>query len=177
MSPEEAGRLRFQTLYESNYSAILGYARRRVPRDEAADVVADTFLIAWRRISDVPEGDEARLWLYGTARRVLANRARSERRRGRIGARLAAATLHPRDREDPVGPDVVVSAFKRLRPEEREILSLIAWEGLSPLEAARVLGCSPNAVRIQLHRARRKLRRELEASAPDFVAARLGRTA
>src|SRR5262245_66179247 len=85
---------RCEALYQSNYSAILGYALRRAPADDAADVVADTFLAAWRRISDVPEGDEARLWLYGAARRVLANRSRSERRRKRAGARLASEAAH-----------------------------------------------------------------------------------
>jgi len=127
VSGDATPRLRFQALYEANYSAILGYARRRAPRDEAADVVADTFLVAWRRISDVPEGDEARLWLYGTARRVLANRARSERRRNRIGAQLAAQTLLPAQ-GDPPETDVVARAFERLRPEERELLALVAWE-------------------------------------------------
>jgi RNA polymerase sigma-70 factor (ECF subfamily) len=175
VSDDATRRLRFQALYEANYSAILGYALRRAPRDEAGDVVADTFLVAWRRISDVPHGHEARLWLYGAARRVLANRARSERRRNRIGAQLAAETP-PAAQGDPPETDAVARAFGRLRPEERELLALVAWEGLSPAEASQVLGCSPNAARIRLYRARRKLVRELEECALGAAAVGLGRT-
>jgi RNA polymerase sigma factor (sigma-70 family) len=158
--PDEAERReRFRAVYEENYAPILGYALRRTRADEAQDVVAETFLVAWRRLDDVP-AHEARLWLYGTARRVLANRARSERRRGRLDARL---------REQPVVTHTdahqggtVAAAFARLRPDERELLSLVAWEGLDTEEISRVLGCSANAVRVRLHRARRKLARELE---------------
>lgn len=72
---------RFVEIYESAYEPILGYVLRRYPHPEtAADVVAETFTIAWRRIEEVPKGDEARLWLYGVARRVLANHRRGERR-------------------------------------------------------------------------------------------------
>jgi len=168
---DEPSRERFRRLYESNYSAILGYALRRVSPEEAADVVADTFLIAWRRLSEVPHGDDARLWLYGIARRVLANSARSARRRNRLGARLVGTTAAPT--VDAIPPDAVgvAAAFTRLRPEEQELLALVAWEGLSAPEAARVLGCSANAARIRLHRARRKLARELGEPAPEIAEA------
>jgi hypothetical protein len=81
---------RFQALYEANYHRVLGYALRRADRDDAADVVAETFLVAWRRLDDVPSGEVARLWLYGTARRVLANQQRGKRRRERLTQRLQA---------------------------------------------------------------------------------------
>jgi RNA polymerase sigma factor (sigma-70 family) len=164
---------RFKALYEANYSAILGYALRRAPRDDAADVVAETFLAAWRRLRDVPDGAEARLWLYGTARRVLANRARSERRRNRLAAVVAGAARTTAE-DAPAATDAVAAAFERLRPEERELLALVAWEGLSAAEIAVLLRCSPNAVRIRLHRARRRLARRLDEESAAFPESRLG---
>jgi len=153
---------RFRTLYEANYDAILGYALRRVPQADALDIVADTFLVAWRRLERVPEGDEARLWLYGTARRVLANHARGERRRARLGGRLTdAAETAAHSADQPAG--AVASAFARLQPADRELLAFAAWEGLDAREMARALGCSRNAARIRLHRARRRFADALTA--------------
>jgi len=173
VSGDATRRLRFQVLYEANYSAILGYALRRAPRDDAADVVAETFLTAWRRLRDVPDGAEARLWLYATARRVLANRARSERRRNRLTALLTRTTQTPSTEAAPAVSDAVAAAFDRLQPEERELLALVAWEGLSAVEIAAIVGCSPNAVRIRLHRARRKLARRLDEESAGFSETRL----
>jgi RNA polymerase sigma-70 factor, ECF subfamily len=173
LAGDDESRDRFRALYESNYAAILGYALRRAPRDEAADVVADVFLTAWRRLADVPRGDEARLWLYGTVRRVLANRTRSERRRSRLSARLLREGLGARSLEAPQHSGAVAAAFERVRPEDRELLCLVAWEGLAPEEAARILGCSSNAVRIRLHRARRRFAEELEAEPPPISEASL----
>jgi RNA polymerase sigma-70 factor, ECF subfamily len=171
---EASQRERFQALYEANYSAILGYALRRAPRDDAADVVAETFLTAWRRLCDVPDGENARLWLYATARRVLANRARSERRRSRLAAVLGRAAQIPPAELVSAETDAVAAAFQGLRPEERELLGLVAWEELSAGEIAQVLECSPNAVRIRLHRARLKLARRLDEESAGFSETRLG---
>ena len=155
---------RFRALYEANYRAILGYALRRAGAADAADVVADTFLTAWRRLADVPEGDAARLWLYGIARRVLANHRRSERRRERLAGRLREAPLAgvPEIAEPATSGGRVAEAFARLRPQDRELLALAVWERLDAGEIASVLGCSRNAARIRLHRARRRFARELE---------------
>lgn len=72
---------RFETLYDRYAHLILAYATRRTPSyEDAADVLADTFTVVWRRINDVPDGDEARLWIYGVARRTLANHHRSDHR-------------------------------------------------------------------------------------------------
>jgi len=82
-------RQRFEALFTAHSSTVLAYALRRVDvADDAADVIADTFVVAWRRIDEVPPGDEARLWLYGVARRVLANHTRGDRRRTVLAARL-----------------------------------------------------------------------------------------
>jgi RNA polymerase sigma-70 factor (ECF subfamily) len=156
-------RDRFCALYEENYHRILGYALRRTDSSEAADVVAETFTTAWRRLDAVPEGEEARLWLYGTARRVLANHHRARRRRERLAGRLQEQAPAPLESErDEVG--ALSAAFARLREDERELLTLAGWEELGAGEIAEVLGCSRNAARTRLHRARRRLAQELGRS-------------
>jgi RNA polymerase sigma factor (sigma-70 family) len=159
---DDERRARFRALYEANYEPILGYALRRTQGADALDVVSETFLVAWRRLPRVPAGDEARLWLYGTARRVLANHERAERRRARLGGRLVdeAATAAHAAPEQPTGS--VGAAFARLRSADRELLGLVAWEGLDAREIALVVGCSRNAARIRLHRARRRFAQALE---------------
>jgi RNA polymerase sigma-70 factor (ECF subfamily) len=157
---------RFSALYRANARPLLGFALRRAARPEdAADVVADTMLVAWRRMDEVPDGDAARLWLYGVARRALANNRRGLRRRDRLGERLR------RDVRRLIGPDVAVGvtaaqelrrALAALSADDREVLQLTAWEGLGPQEIAEVVGASRVAVRSRLHRARARLREELE---------------
>jgi RNA polymerase sigma factor (sigma-70 family) len=158
-----ARRDRFRKIYDENYHRVLGYAIRRVGRDDAGDVVAETFLAAWRRLDDVPEGEAARLWLYGTARRVLANQQRGRRRRVRLSERIRAEAGEG-IQTGPSAPEVNASAaaFARLRPDDRELLALVAWEGLDAGEVAKVLDCSRNAARIRIHRARRRFAGELE---------------
>ena len=155
-------RDRFEALYEANYERVLGYALRRLDRDDAADVVAETFLVAWRRLDDVPAGDEARLWLYGTARRVVANQRRARRRRDRLAERARSHVAHDlQPASVDTGLEAAGAAFARLRPADRELLALVAWEGLAASEIAQVCGCSRNAARIRLHRARNRFAREL----------------
>ncbi len=148
---------RFRAVYEPNYRPVLAYALRRSGAGEADDVVAETFAIAWRRLDDVPAGEAALPWLYGVARRVLANRRRGDRRRDRLVQRLAAepdsATGEPAAADAPA----ILAALADLRPVEREIVCLAAWEGLSNARIAELFGCSENAVAIRLHRARRRL--------------------
>ena len=151
---------RFEQLYRSNYEAILGYARRRTAPDEAADVLAETFLVAWRRLEHVPDGEAARLWLYATARRVLANQERARRRRGRLDARLRETAQDGSVASGNRG--VLAAAFEGLSARDRELLSLAGWEGLDATQIGTVLGCSANAARIRLHRARRRFAAELE---------------
>lgn len=156
---------RFRALYDASYSRLLGYALRRSrTTEDAADVVAETFLVAWRRLEDVPAGDEARLWLYGVARRVLANQRRGERRRERLEVRLLLepSVWRPAARaEDDVDLDAVARAFHRLPARDREVLELVAWEGLAPRDLSIVLDCSLATARVRLHRARKRLAREL----------------
>ena len=143
--PDAARRTRFEQVYEENYHLILGYALRRTDHEEAADVVAETFLIAWRRLADLPGGDAARLWLYGTARRVLANRRRAKRRRLRLDARMRAATRTETSDREVGDRDPVAEAFARVPAAQRELLAFVAWEELDSSQIAAVLGCSTNA--------------------------------
>lgn len=165
--PPDERRRRFEQVYAAHRAGILGYALRRTadPQD-AADVLAETFLIAWRRLEDVPHGGTARLWLYGVARRVLANHHRGERRRSALVDGLAGQlridlTAHRAPRWE--GEEAAIAAaFGELSENDRELLSLVGWEALDHAEIAAVLGCSRNAVRIRLHRARRRFARALD---------------
>lgn len=159
---------RFSALYHANARSLLGFAMRRCDRPEdAADVVADTMLVAWRRIDEVPDGDVARLWLYGVARRVLANGRRSVRRRHRLGERLQQDVRRLVESAGDVAVGVTASlelrrALAALSVDDREVLQLTAWEGLGPQEIATLLELSPVAVRSRLHRARARLREQLD---------------
>jgi RNA polymerase sigma-70 factor, ECF subfamily len=155
---------RFARLYEEHGRELLAYALRRAAGPEdAADVVAETFLVAWRRGPEVPAGAKARLWLYGVARLVLANQRRSGNRRERLVGRLRDELAVAAAAQPEPGPEAapVLQALGRIGDEDRELLLLVGWEELSPGEAARVLGVSAVAARSRLHRARRRLRRAL----------------
>jgi RNA polymerase sigma factor (sigma-70 family) len=167
-------RSRFEQLYQAHYRPVLGYVlRRAVSPDDAADALAETFLTAWRRLDDVPAGEETRPWLLGVARRVLANQGRAQRRRTALGERLRSELRPARYGPEPsAGLDEVAAAFRGLPEADREILALAGWEGLDPGQIAVVLGCSRNAARIRLHRARRRFEERLhrgEASSLDLL--------
>jgi RNA polymerase sigma-70 factor (ECF subfamily) len=165
-----AERRRFEELYTEHYGAVSAYVHRRTDRsDGTADVIAETFTTVWRRLGDVPRGDQARPWLYGVARRVLANHRRGESRRTALAQRLRdelAAWQPP-----PPGqvPHEVREAFSRLPDADRELLTLVVWEGLGAAEIATVLGCSRMAARQRLHRARKRFAAELDAADLDAV--------
>jgi RNA polymerase sigma-70 factor (ECF subfamily) len=159
---------RFRSLYEAEVIALLGYAARRLDRpSDAADVVADVFMVAWRRIDQVPTGGDARPWLFGVANNVISNHRRGARRRDRLADRLADR-LHGELRMIPTSTpapsdDVLLvrQALGRLSEDDRELLLLTNWEGLSPAEVAVAMGIPPGTVRSRLHRARQQLRRRL----------------
>lgn len=161
MSGHPSAEDAFRALYADHGRAVLAYAVRRVrdPHD-AADIVAETFLVAWRRLAEVPAGDAARLWLYGVARHTLANQARSERRRERLAERLrqelpaavAAVSAPVAGTHSPV-----LDALGELDDADREILLLAGWEQLKSGEVAAVLGITGVAARARLHRARRRV--------------------
>lgn len=160
-------RDRFERCFRDHYAQVLAFSLRRVSGREAAeDVAADTFAVAWRRRDRIP--DPALPWLYAIAARVIANQRRSARRRHNLDARLAheaGAVAPASDPTESLGRrDAFSAAFARLAEPEREVLRLVAWDGLGTRDAARVFGCSPGAFRVRLHRARRKLAKQLEAA-------------
>ncbi len=158
---------RFTALYRDHHGAVLRYASRRTDPDTAKDVVAETFLIAWRRLAAVPaDPGQAGPWLYGVARRVLANAERSRRRSQRIAERV----WHEGHDDQVPDPAAVISerhriaqALARLSEADREALALIGWEELDIAAAAVVMGCSRSAMAVRLFRARRRLDRALAA--------------
>jgi RNA polymerase sigma-70 factor (ECF subfamily) len=160
---DHAGR--FETLYRLCYEDLLRYALRRTDRPEtAADVVADTFVVAWQRIADVPT-DQPRAWLFGVARNVLANQHRAARRGVDLAARLrnelSGVTV-----SQPDAPIEISAVFRALPEADQELLRLVAWEGLTATELGQALDCSANAARIRLHRARQRFAEALRAPTP-----------
>jgi len=156
--PTDGAALRLEQLFAAHGRAVFAYARRRASAADADDVVAETFLVAWRRIDDVPE--EPRPWLLGVARRCLANLDRGQARQSALRLRLAS-TPSVDSMSVESHDDEVRRALDQLSPAEREVVMLLAWDGLTPDEAAVVLGCSRAAVYLRLHRARRRLGRDL----------------
>lgn len=162
---------RFEALFNANYGDVLAYAVRRCPsRPDAEDVVAETFAVAWRRIADIPQGERARLWLFGTAHLVRLNQERTRRRQRSLVERVSDVLHTPRDR----GPDTDLSdreriqhAFAALATPDRELLQLDVWEELSAGEIAVALDISTPAVWKRLQRARERLSRALEPQTDD----------
>jgi RNA polymerase sigma factor (sigma-70 family) len=157
-----AGQARFEACFREHYAEVLAYCTRRaVPRSAAEDLAAETFAVAWRRIDDLP--DEPLPWLYGVARRAIANRRRSEIRHARLITRLAhePRAAPPSAIERLSGSERLASALASLTELDREAILLAAWEGLDGRGAAEAMGCSRAAYAVRLHRARRKLAKHL----------------
>ena len=154
-------RGRFDALFTSYGRDIVAYCGWRAgSQSDAQDAAAEVFLAAWRRLDELPEGDAARVWLYATARRVIANQRRSARRQVALHERLALeAASAPREPSSASPEEALVhEALRRLGPHDREVLLLAEWEGLSPAQIAAVFGCLTVTARGRLHRARRRFR-------------------
>ena len=152
----------FDALFEAHYQDLRRYVMRRIEDGGGAeDVLAETFAIAWRRRDRMPE--PAIPWLFGICHKVIANRRRSAKRRARLFTRLAGTRVDlGRDPADVLAErSDIARAFSELSDSQREVLRLVAWEGLSAADAAAVLGCSPAAFRVRLHRARSELAKRL----------------
>jgi RNA polymerase sigma-70 factor, ECF subfamily len=167
-------RERFEVAYRELYEPICGYTLRRVRHpDDAAEVIAETFATLWRRFDGCPQGAELRPWLFGVARRVIANQRRGNRRRTALGERLAASVDRAAVEAAVVYEDTtaLARAFAGLKEADRELLSLVAWEGLTTEELAVALGTNRATVRLRLHRARKRLREALAgtAGAPEPI--------
>jgi RNA polymerase sigma factor (sigma-70 family) len=172
---------RFTALYQARYAAVLRYASRRTDPDTARDVAADTFLVAWRRLADLPARPaEVEPWLYGVARLSLANAQRSLRRAGRVAAQLAherrTAAPEPDHAEAVTAEADLEQALRQLPERDQETLRLIGWEGLDLAGAALAMGCSRATMAVRVHRARLRLASAMSAvgraQCPAGVAAR-----
>jgi RNA polymerase sigma factor (sigma-70 family) len=157
-------RVAFERLYRQHFEAIYAYVVRRAARADSADLVADVFATAWRRIADVPGPPEEKLWLFGVARRVVSQHNRGKSRQLRLNMKLrrsvaAVAADGPRDTSDLEAR--MLSLIDALKPDDRELVTLIVWDGMTHAEAAAILGCSANAVSIRWHRALKRLRRHI----------------
>lgn len=163
-SPEHERRAAFTAVYANCYRDVLAYALRRC-RDSttATEITADTFAVVWRRLDEVPDGEQTRPWVFGVARKVLANEARSHRRRDRLAGHVAAAVASMPPVLDAVDDGRVDAVLDRMTPTDAELLRLSYWEGLAPSELCVVLGLGASTVRSQLTRARNRFRIEYHA--------------
>ncbi len=155
---------RFTEVFGACFNPVLAYARRRVGADLAQDVVAEAFLAAWRNFEKLPP--EPLPWLYRAAHFAIANQRRAVARRGKLDARarlLADSHAVPDHSELVVADMELAAAFRSLNEADREVLRLAAWEGLTAAAIGEVIGCSPMAAKVRLHRARRRLSQRLRA--------------
>jgi RNA polymerase sigma factor (sigma-70 family) len=164
--PEARGEGWFATLYTAHYPLVMKYALRRMSNPDSAEELAqEVFVVAWRRRADVP--GQALPWLYGVARRLLANHWRASRASPRsllVGDAALYEAVAPDDGHSAADQLVDIRrALATLSPDDQELLRLIGWEQLSLGEAATVLGCSRATAAVRLHRARGRLARALSA--------------
>jgi RNA polymerase sigma factor (sigma-70 family) len=179
---EERRRRSFEQLFGDTRADLLVYILRRVDSpEEAPDILAEAYLIAWKKLDAIPEGTQRRPWLFGVARNLLLKGTARRRSHSVLVERLASELravghLHPDVNEER--RDILRVALTGLPDVDREILLLNAWEGLTPTQIATVLGKSANTVRVRLHRVRARLRRELSRAKPfdrhgDHAAAKM----
>jgi RNA polymerase sigma-70 factor (ECF subfamily) len=175
----DARETRFNEIYAQHERAVLAYFLRRTDPTSARDGAAETFLVAWRRIDDVPPADRTLPWLFGVARKVLANQRRSRDRflalRRKLTGFAASPTQSPENQViQDVESEEMLSAIARLRETDRELLRLVSWEELSHAQAAAVLGTSTHAVAQRLYRVTKRLRRDLRTGRDVALADRSG---
>ena len=166
----ESAADRFEACFRRNYADVARFCARRTstPHD-AEDAATDVFATAWRRIDAVPAAPEDRLWLFGVARRVLANQARGEQRRSQLALRLKGAAVAPAP-EPPMGSEdarILAQALEALSDADRELLLLTGWEDLTPAQIASVIGRPAPVVSRRLHRARTRLATQLAIAGGD----------
>ena len=161
----------FTALYQRHHRQVFGYAVTRAGRDLAEEVVAETFLVAWRRFDALPRG-EPLPWLLGTARNVIRSRYRDEQRQRLVAAEIGvwiAGAGSPDIADGVTERAAVLAALARLPENDRELLTLVAWHGLTPRAAAQVVGCTTATYFVRLHRARRRLTEAMAESRPSSL--------
>jgi RNA polymerase sigma-70 factor (ECF subfamily) len=161
MGVDDDAVARFDARFAAHYSDVLRYVVRRAPLANVEDVLAETFLVAWRRADQIP--DDALPWLLGVARRVVANQRRGDLRRQALSVRLRntwSGSELAWEPPDGVGSELA-GALASLSEREREALLLTAWDGLDLERAAVAAGCSAAEFRVRLHRARKRVAAQL----------------
>jgi RNA polymerase sigma-70 factor (ECF subfamily) len=163
---DERDRFWFDEIYNGHYLDIVRYGVRRLAEvDAAADLAQEVFVVAWRRREQVP--DNSLPWLYGVARRLLANHRRAQRRAPLTQPFTDLLRPAPADHPQSVAALAdLAAALVQLSDIDQEILRLIGWEQLTLGEAATVLGCSHTAAKVRLHRARRRLAAAMSTPRP-----------
>lgn len=165
---------RFRSVYDAYAADVAAYALRRRSAADAADVVAETFVVAWRQVGELPAEPATRAWLLRVARRIIIAQTEGEQREEQLTERLAEqfeqryGTLPPIERLEQA--NIVGAAIRRLSEDDRELLLLVAWDELQPAEIGTLLGLPGPVVRKRLQRARNRLRRhlaDLEGSWPS----------
>ena len=166
MTSQAVQRSRFEAMWREHRHQVLAYCLRRASSADSEDACAETFLVVWRRIDEIPPAPKTLPCLYGIARRTLSNQTRAFYRRGRLHTKLTNLGMTPA--ADPMlvvvqsaDDKVVTDAVQRLKPVDREIVMLDVWEGLSRAEIADVMGMTRAAVDQRIHRAYQKLSRAL----------------
>jgi RNA polymerase sigma factor (sigma-70 family) len=156
---------RFRALHRDTFADLLRFVERRIPADEAEDVVSTVFLTAWRRFADIP--DDARPWLFAVARRTMANQTRGWLRRQALDVRMTGADSHVPDGSAGTAARIDLErAWKSLSAADREVLALVAFDGLTSDQAATVLNCRRSTFAMRLARARKRLAAALEPTTP-----------
>lgn len=159
---------RFRRLFDEHEAAMREYCSRRLGGHDANDAVADIFLVAWRRIGEVPSGHDALLWLYGVARNSVRNASRSRQRRVRLGAKAGSTPANPGPGVEEVVVQraedrLVLQAMAKLSQDDQELLRLQLWDGLSRADIASIVGVSEEAVGSRLARAKRRAAKQLRS--------------
>jgi RNA polymerase sigma-70 factor (ECF subfamily) len=157
---------RFEDLYRRTRSDVLAYLlRRSTSAEEAADVLAETYLVAWQKLHTVSDDQHARLWLFRVARNLCLQSVRRRRVADAVVDRLAhELQACVEQTADERTDERLWGALENLTQLDQEIVTLAAWEGLTPREIATVVGISANAVRIRLHRARANLKKRVDSA-------------
>jgi RNA polymerase sigma-70 factor (ECF subfamily) len=161
-----ARRQRFEEVFAEVYEPVQRFVARRVTPDSVDDIVSETMLTLWRRLDDIP--NQPLPWAYGVARRQVANQRRSVGRHLRLVRRLESEPPDPAGPDSPLDAELHI-ALGALEESDRELLQLWAWEQLEPAEIAVVLGATPNAISIRLHRAKARLGKKLETARKNEV--------
>jgi RNA polymerase sigma-70 factor, ECF subfamily len=169
--PAQTDEQRFRDLYQGTRRDLLAYLVRRAgSAEDAAEALSETYLIAWQKLDTIPPGDQARLWLFGVARNLLMKGATRRRTHDALVERLAneLRAAQPALAGDDEARRTLKRALATLQERDREILTLTAWDGLTPREIAAVMNTSANVIRIRLHRSRAHLRKQLSQMRGDI---------